>query len=266
MRGAWQIAGLCLLWIAGCAAPRTMPGLGAEGDFLSAKEMFDSGRYFNAVQALEAFRTANPGSDRVDDATYYLGLAHMHLDEHLLAEQEFDRLLGDYPTSEHREDAEYERALSFFESAHSPARDPEPILSAQQAFESYLRHYPDGAHRTDAERLLLAAKDRLAVKHYLNGETYRQLRQPKAAIIYYEKSLAILEESSRAGAALFGMAECQATLGQTEQARATYQRLIDFATDERMAKNPGLRKLRDKASAAITALEASGSAAGSASP
>ena len=260
--GSAKLAAVLLITaLAGCAAPRNMPGLGAEGDYLHAEQLYNNRKYYQAAQALEAFRSANPGSDRVDDATYYLGRSHMELDEQLLAEQEFDRLLSDYPTSEHREDAEYDRAVSFFQSAHSPARDPEPIVSAQQAFESYLRHYPDGTHRADAERLLRASRDRLAIKHYLNGETYRQLKQPQAAIIYYQKSLEILSDSSRAGDAMFGLAEAQRSLGQIENARQSYQRLLDYATDEQMARTLRLRGLRQKAEAALTALDAAGSAA-----
>lgn len=257
MRGAIPICALAVALLSfACAGPREVRGLGAEGDFQHAQLLFESGKYFAASTELEAFRSRNPGSDRVDDATYYLGLTHMKLDEHLLAQQEFDRLLADYPTSTHREDAEFQRAMSFYESAYSAPRDPEPIEAALGAFEAYRRHYPAGVHVDEAARLARACQDRLAVKHYLNGETYLQLGQPRGAVLYFEKSLAMLRDSSRAADAHLGLARAHTVANQPEKAREEYQRVLDYITPERLAAEPRLGDLRAQAELGVRNLSA----------
>ncbi len=254
-RGVMPICTLALtLWAFACAGPREGRGLGAEGDFQHAQSLFESGKYFAASTELEAFRSRNPGSDRVDDATYYLGLTHMKLDEHLLAQQEFDRLLSDYPTSTHREDAEFQRAMSFYQSAYSAPRDPEPIEAALGAFEAYRRHYPSGTHVEEAARLARACQDRLAVKHFLNGETYLQLGQARGAVLYFEKSLSMLKDSSRAADAHLGLARAHAAVNQVEKAREEYQRTLDYITPERLAAEPRLADLRGQAEIGLRSL------------
>lgn len=236
MRNAHRLQGVAIFRLVGlaglfgltaCAGPRTGLEIGPDQDFERGRDLVERGRNLDGIQLLESFRSGHPGSDRVDDATFWLGRAHAQLDEHLLAVQEYDRLLADYPQSELREEAEYERARTLFDSAYAPARDPEPTQQAIEAFEAYLRHYPVGAFAAESQRLLRESRDRLAVKAYMNGRTYQQLGKHRAALLYFEKSLRILEDSSRAAQAMLESARSHAELGEIDQARETYQRLID---------------------------------------
>jgi len=238
--------------LAGCAASVPEGGIGAEADFQRGKQLFEDRRYLQAVQVLETFRNEHPGSDLVDDAIFLLGKAHQKLDENLLAREEFDRLLRDFPQSELREEAQYERAMSWMEDARPPALDPEPTQSALEAFRAYLRNYPNGAHLEEAEKNIRVCLDRLAVKAYLNGETYLRLRQPQAARIYFEKSLSTLSDFSRAGDAMMGLARVAEMLGEEEQARAAYTQLLNYASPERVQNDKRLRELRARAEEALS--------------
>ena len=181
---------------------------------------YRQGRYLQAVEALERFRNEHPGSDRIDDAIFLLGMAHQKQGENLLARDEFDRLLRDYPQSDHREEAQFERALAWLADSRGPALDPEPTEEALAAFRAYLRLYPEGSHRAEAEAYEAKCLDRLAVKAYLNGKTYLKAKQGEAARIYFEKSLSIRAESSRAGDALCGLARAHRLRGDAEAERA----------------------------------------------
>jgi outer membrane assembly lipoprotein YfiO len=251
---AYLAAGLLLL--TGCATTVPPGGLGSEADFLHGKKLFDDGRYLQAVQSLEAFRNEHPGSDRVDDAIFLLGTAHQKLGENLLARDEFDRLLRDFPQSKHREDAQYERAMSWLADARPPALAPEASQAALEAFQTYLGNYPQGAHGEEADRYIRVCLDRLAVKAYLNGQTYLMLRYPVAARIYFQKSLRILDDSSRAGDAIMGLARSYERTGDVEKARSAYRQLLDFATPERVRNNGHLRDLRARAEDALSRSQA----------
>jgi outer membrane assembly lipoprotein YfiO len=236
----------------GCSSP-PQPGEvpGEEGDFHRAERIFREGRYLQAVEALDVYRSEHPGSDRIDDAIFLLGMAHQKQGESLLARDEFDRLLRDYPQSGHREEAQYERALAWLADSRGPALDPEPTEEALAAFRAYLRLYPDGAQRADAERFEAKCLDRLALKAYLNGKTYLQAKQGEAAKIYFEKSLSIRTESSCAGQAMRGLALAHRLRGDAVAERVAWRRLLDFVTPERMAREPRLKKLCREADQAL---------------
>jgi outer membrane assembly lipoprotein YfiO len=241
----------------GCGSP-PQPGEvpGEEGDFHRAERLFRQGRYLQAVEALDAYRNEHPGSDRIDDAIFLLGMAHQKQGENLLARDEFDRLLRDYPQSSHREEAQYERALAWLADARGPALDPEPTEEALSSFRAYLRLYPEGAHRADAEQFEAKCLDRLARKAYLNGKTYLKAKEGEAARIYFEKSLSIRSESTCAGDAMLGLARAHRLRGDAAAEQTAWQQLLDYATVERMAREPHLKKLRREAEQALAREEA----------
>ena len=242
---------ILVLLVAQCAGNVPPPGAGIESDFLKGKALFDQGRYLDAIKTLETFRNEHPGSDRVDDAIFMLGEAHQRIGEDLLARDEYDRLLRDFPQSEHREEAEFLRGTAWLEEAHGPALDPEPIRSALEAFQNYQRHYTEGKHFEEASRYIRICQDRLAVKEWMNGKTYLSLGQPTAAALYFEKALHILPDFSRAGDALAGLAKARGRLGQVEPEREAWRKLLDYATPDRMKTDRRLRSLRAEAEKAL---------------
>jgi outer membrane assembly lipoprotein YfiO len=245
--GIGAILLLCAVLGSGCAAHVPETGIGGEGDYQKGKKQYDDGHYLEAVRVLDAFRTEHPGSDRVDEAIFYLGMAHQKLGEYVLARDEFERLLRDYPQSADREEAQYEEAMSWLAESRRPALDPEPTQSALDAFQTYLKRYPDGSHAGEAKQQIRTCLDRLAVKAYLNAETYVRLKHPEAAAIYFKKSLGILGDFSRAPDALLGLACAQQQKGDLAGARESYQRLIDTLTPERVGQDERLKSIRERA-------------------
>lgn len=249
--GLWVCAALWMGAV-GCASRSQFEGLGAEGEFLEGQRLYESGRCLQAVEALQRFLSNHPGSARVDDAIYYLGLSHECMGEHILARAEFDRLLREFPQSDNREEAEWNLALTYFDSRHAPDRDPEPTEHAITEFEKYLRHYPRGVHAEEAARNIRTCKEELAKKEFENGETYFQLLDAwDAAIIYYEKSLEILSDSKVAARARARLAAAYAEKGDPQNAELWRQRLEEYATPERLAADPSLREALRKAEAAV---------------
>ncbi len=236
-----------LLFLAGCAASIPGAGLGPEADFERGRQLYEERRFHRAVEVLESFRYDHPGSDRVDDALFYLAKSHQGLGENLLAREEFRRLLRDFPHTRYREEAVFELAMSWLADMRNPGLDPEPTLGAMDAFHAYLRQYPDGRFVEEASRHEEACRDRLAVKAFDNGRTYVRLRRPEAAVIYFEKSLEVHPESSRAGAALYGLGQAHEALEDSAAAVAAYRRLIEYADEGRIEADPSLAALKSRA-------------------
>lgn len=244
--------GLLLGLVLGCSSGSRFRGLGAEGEFLSGKELYENGRCFQAAEALQTFLSQHPGSALVDEAIFYLGLSRKCLGEYILAREEFDRLLREFPQSENREEAEWNRALCFQEARHSADRDPEPTEQAIRAFAAYLEHYPRGAHREEAVRFERESVGRLAAKAYENGKTYMMLRQYGAAVIYFEKSLEVQADSDIAPIVHLALVKAYLADGKIETARAAYSVFEAFATPEmRERYGDALAQALQEAEAAI---------------
>lgn len=246
---------VALLLLAGCAASIPGGGLGPEADFEKGRQLYEEKRYHRAVEVLESFRHDHPGSDRVDDALFYLAKSHQGLGENLLAREELRRLLRDFPHTRYREEAEFELAMSWMADIRNPSLDPEPTLGALDAFRAYIRQYPDGRFAHEAARHEQICRDRLAVKAFENGRTYMRLGRPGAAVIYFEKSLEIHAESSRAGYALLELGKAHEALDEPEAAATAYRRLVEFADDARMDSDRGLAALRLQASRSLERLD-----------
>jgi outer membrane assembly lipoprotein YfiO len=247
------------LLAAGCggSAPGVQSLPGTEGDFLQAKRAYEQGNYIRAVELLTAFLDAHPGSNQLDEALFMLGGAHQRTGDNLLAVQDYERLIRDFPQSSFREDAEFERAEANYREALKPSLDAEGTETALSLFRAYLIRYPEGGHADEARKGIEDCLDRLAVKAYLNAETYRRLERPKAEVIYLEKALATKPEFSRAAEALAALGRAYRRIGEPAKSREIWQRLLDYATAERLRTDPKLPALRQEAEEALRDLPAS---------
>jgi outer membrane protein assembly factor BamD len=226
--GGWSLllgASLCVL--VGCAGgPRVVGTSEAEGDFDRARIAHEQGDYLRAIELLEGFERAHPGSKYVDDALFLLGKAHQGNSEYLLARQDFERLLRDFPRSSFAEDGTFEIARSWFLAVRGASLDAEPAEEALIGFRSYLRRYPDGKLRAEAREGVREVLGVLAEKEFMNGRTYLRLGHTSAARRYFERSLELWSESPLSARALAEIARSYEREADRSGAEEAYRRLI----------------------------------------
>lgn len=257
---------LVLLAAVICGCGGTTPGLqklpGDETDFIEAKKVFDDGDFIRAVELLTAYVDAHPGSNRLDNALLLLGLSHQRTGSQILAVDNLNRLIRDFPQSPLREEAEFERAHSHYLDSGGAAMDPENTETALDLVNAYLIRYPEGSFREQAERIADSCREKLAMKAYLNAETYLRLNRDQAALIYLKKALEMKADFKKAGEALSDLAKVCKRLDKPEEAREAWLKLLDLATPERIRQDRRLGMLRKEAEEQLGRLE-SGSARGS---
>ncbi|MDM7916675.1 MAG: outer membrane protein assembly factor BamD [Candidatus Eisenbacteria bacterium] len=255
---------LVLLAVLGCggSAPRieTLPSSDAE--LAPGREAFERGDYTRAVEKLTAFLDAHPGSSQLDQVLFLLGRAHQNLGENLLAAERYDRLIRDFPQSPLREEAEYRLAESYLDESLGPAYDPESTENALSLLRAYLVRYPNGSFADLVRAGIDQATEKLARKAYLNAITYQRLDKPRGAILYLNKALEMKPDFGRAGDALAMLARNEERLGEWPEARKAWERLLEYATPERIARDSDLRGLKAEAEQRLRSLAARNASGG----
>jgi outer membrane protein assembly factor BamD len=224
-----------LLAVFGCGATLREREGGA-ASFESGKAAYDRGDYLEAVLDLKAYVEQYPGTDRTDDALFYLGMAYFKTKDYALASTQFDRLTRDFPQSPLQPDAMFYLArCDDLESRPAPL-DQTETQRAIDRYQQFLDLYPENPHAAEARERQARLRDRLAEKRYRNGRLYAKLEQRSAAALYLKGVLDEFPESRWAGDAAVLLAEVLLKMGKRDEAIAALRKVPSQATPEAKAR------------------------------
>jgi len=178
-----------LLSLMGCGGSFKESRREGTPDFQAAKAAFDRGDYIDAIPDFKAYVEQFPGTDRTDDALYYLGLSYIHEKDYALASAQFDRLLRDFPTSTLQADALLELARCDDLQSHPAPLDQTETVRALTRYNQFVEQYPDHPRIGEAKARIRVLRDRLAEKLLRSGRLYSKLRKERAAEFYLRKVL-----------------------------------------------------------------------------
>ena len=232
LRRAGPIAAL-LHAVFGCGGAAALPERsGGTANYDTGKAAYDRKDWVQAQLDLKAYVEQYPGTDRTDDALYYLGLAYFQTKDYALASTQFDRLTRDFPQSQFQPDAMFYLARCDDLDSRPAMLDQTETQRAIDRYGQYLSAYPDHAHSAEARQRVQALTDRLAEKRYRNGRLYTKLKQPQAASVYLRELIQDYPESRWAGDAAVLLAEQLVKLGKRDEAIAALRRMPAASTDE----------------------------------
>ena len=237
-----------LLSVFGCGAAALQERSGGTASFESGKSAYDRGDWVQAQLDLKAYVEQYPGTDRTDDALYYLGLAYFKSKDYALASTQFDRLSRDFPQSPFQPDALFYLARCDDLDSRPAPLDQTETQRAIDRYKQFLDAYPDPAHAAEAKQRTQALRDRLAEKRFRNGRLYAKLKQPQAAAIYLRELIDDYPESRWSGDAAVLLADVLVKLGRKQEAIEALRRVPPSATDE--VKSRAADELRELGSTA----------------
>ncbi len=222
-----RICLIALSLLASCAVRETMVPLEAKDEFERALSYYETKKYDRAIEAFERVLFYHPSSEYVDDAQYWLGRTYLERKESDQAIVEFDYLIRHFPNSPKLEDALFYRAKAHLASAPDYEKDLSGLSRAIQSFDEFLTRFPNSAYTDDVKKEILSARNRLARKELENGKLYEKLKEPQAALLYYQHVIETYPETESASDARYRAALIHEHGGRFQEAIEMYEGLLE---------------------------------------
>jgi outer membrane protein assembly factor BamD len=235
MRRAAPLLALFLV-VAGCGGTLHEQQTGGTADFDRAKAAYDRADWIEASLGFKSYVEQYPGTDRTDDALYYLGLSYFQSKDYALASAQLDRLTRDFPQSPFAPDATFYLSRCDDVLSRPAPLDQTETLRAIDRYRQFLQLYPENAHAAEAQARLTALVDRLAEKRFRAGRLYARLEHRQAAVIYLRNVLSEYPQSRWAGDAAVLLADVLVKQGKRDEAIAALRQVPAQATAEAKAR------------------------------
>ncbi len=177
---------LLSLWFCSCSSKFVAPEPSVEDLLSEAKGLMNKGNYGLAKEKFEAIRFDYPGNSLIGEVQFYIGLCYFDLKEYLIAQQEFESFLREFPSSNpFSDDAMYYLSRTIFEQALPVRLDQAITRKALEQADAFLETYPQSDFTEEVRKLKTRCIDRLAEKEFLDGRLYRRMGYPSSAILYF---------------------------------------------------------------------------------
>ena len=138
--------------------------------------------------AIEIFRKVVENSTYgplASAAQYKLGLVLKGAGRFIEAEEEFQKVISNYPKSEWVEAAKYQIASCKASLSRSPDYDQESTSEAKSKFEEFVKEHADAALSREAEDNIQKLKEKEAESNFGIGRFYEKQKLYESAKIYY---------------------------------------------------------------------------------
>ncbi len=150
------------------------------------KVYFEQGKYDRAISYFQGVFDFGRTHEWADDAQLYLARSYAANKEFILAASEYTRFAEIYRNDPRVPEAEFERAMTFYQRSPSYQLDQTDTQRAVQAFQLFLTRYPNHEKVAEVEARIVELRDKVAHKQYDAGLQYEQRGLFEAAALSYE--------------------------------------------------------------------------------
>ncbi len=214
---------------------------------LDANFYFDRGMrelqkrdYERAIDEFNTVVESFSGSAVVDSALYYMAESHYKNEDYLTAAYEYERVYTDYPSSKFVAEAQYKKALCYYQESPRANLDQENTRLALDEFNRFVDNFPQNPLVPEAQKRIDELHEKLAYKQYLAAETYRKLKTTEsleAAIIYYQYVIDEYPRSVWVDDARYGIGQVHVRRKEYDKAAEVFSQLVESdRTDGKLRK------------------------------
>lgn len=233
-----------LVFAAGCGGSLREAAVGGVASFDQGKEAFARGDFMDAIADFKAYIEQFPGTEKTDDALFYLGDSYFRMKDYALASGQYDRLIRDFPGSPLHPDALFQLARCDDLQSHPAPLDQTETTRAISRYKDFLELYPEHPRAAEAKTRLDAMTDRLAEKRWRNGRLYYRLKQYDAAEYYFRSVIQDYATSQWASESRLLLADVLIRRKKVDEA-ATVLRAVEESVASADVKRRAASRLRE---------------------
>lgn len=235
-----------VLFLAACGGTGRVRYDSPQEAFDRGMELYERGKYQRAAEYFQGVFDYGRTSEVAADAQLYLARSYFHNEEYILAANEYTRFIGTFRTDPRTEEAEFERAQSYFNLSPPYELDQSNTREAVQYFQLFLDRYPQSELTDEAEEHIRNLREKLAHKEFAAAEQYEGREMFEAAALTYENVFDTYPDTRWADDALLGAirsyvaySERSVRARQAERLQAAvenYNRLLQLFQDSPLLK------------------------------
>jgi len=202
--------------------------------------------YDNAIENFNTVVESFSGSAVVDSALYFLAEAHYKNEDYITAAYEYERVYSDYPSSRFVAEAQYKKALCYYQESPKASLDQENTRLALDEFNRFIDNFPQNPLIEEAQKRIDGLREKLAYKEYLAAETYRKMKSSEsleAALLYYNEIIGQYPRSVWVDDATFGIGQVHMRRKEYAEAAEVFRQLAESDQTDSNIRKKAAREL-----------------------
>lgn len=176
---------LILASMIACSSSKDTSQMNMQQHYDYAKSLYEEEDYLVALNEFQNILLQYPGSAINDDAQYFLGMTYFKRGEYILAAYEFSKLIRDIPASEYVPESQFMLAESYYQLSPPYQLDQKYSKKAIEEFQAFIDFFPTNEKVDEADKKINELYTKLAEKEYSNAYIYEKMEYYYAALKYY---------------------------------------------------------------------------------
>ena len=197
-----------LVFATGCAGGARLRYSSPQEAYERGQELYERGKYERASQYFQGVFDFGRAHEWADDAQLQLARSFRGNREYILAASEYSRFAEIYRTDPRAGDAEFERAMTFFERSPGFELDQSSTERGIEVFNVFIQRFTDHDSVMVAVRRVDELREKLAYKQFFNAQLYERRGLFEAAGLSYEVVFDKYPDTPLADDALVGAIRC----------------------------------------------------------
>ena len=205
MRNCFFVAILvAILVVAGCAGSGRVNYVSPQDALNKGMAYYERGRYVRAAEYFRGVLDFGRTHEWADEAQLQLARALRMNREFMAAASEYTRFTEFFRSDPRVADAEYERAMTFYERSPNVELDQTSTRRGIEVFNLYIQRFPSHDSVDAAVRRVGELRQKLAEKQFYNAGLYERRGLYEAAALSYELAFDKFPDTPLADDALLG--------------------------------------------------------------
>ena len=230
-----------MILLAGCTGSGRLSHDSPREAYEKGMDYYERGRFSRAAQYFQGVFDYGRTHEWAADAQLYLAQAHHQNRDFILAASEYSRFAELFRSDERVADAEFQRAMTFYERSPKIELDQTTTHQGIEVFNLYIQRYSTHDSVNVAVQRVGELRRKLADKQFHSAKLYERRGLYQAAALSYEAVFDKFPDTPLADDALLGAVRSYIEFSalsiearqpeRLQKAITNYQRLIDLFPD-----------------------------------